>query len=537
MKRLIYLLISVVLTTSCSDFLNTAPKDALSPATTWKTEADANSFAIGCYQDWIDGEKLLYQDCGSDIGYNQFPWEEWNPIGNGTLTASATGANFYDFTTIRRCNTFVENVQPIPFSNEADKLDLIAQVRALRAYKYFELNFWYGGVPIIDTYTTAEEAKVPRNTEAEVKAYIYKELDELIPNLKEMPSQKGRIARGTALAIKMRSALYWGDYQRAMEAAQAIMNMHKYELDKDYTNLFTIKGQSSNEIIYAIPYAENIAYNEIVGRMYNNADGGWSSITPTQNLVDMYEMNDGTPREESPLYDAVHPFSNRDPRMEMTILFPGQVWQSKILNTLDKEVNGKENPNYPLVADNASKTSLSWAKYLAPLEQYPNMWQTATSPILFRYAEVLLSFAEASNELKGPSDNVYKVLDEIRLRVGMPAVNRSKYGTKETLRELIRRERTIELAGEGLRRADILRWKDNNGKMIAETVLNKVLYRVIGSIDYTQTDPHKRAVIDVNASAETRKLETRQFIPENRYLPIPQSSIDKNPKLEQNKGY
>ncbi|MEG0039108.1 MAG: RagB/SusD family nutrient uptake outer membrane protein, partial [Bacteroides sp.] len=149
----------------------------------------------------------------------------------------------------------------------------------------------------------------------------------------------------------------------------------------------------------------------------------------------------------------------------------------------------------------------------------------------------LLSFAEANNELNGPSDAVYKALDDIRQRVGMPVVNRSKYATKETLRELIRRERTIELAGEGLRRADILRWKDSNGKMIAETVLNKVLYRVIGSIDYTQTDPHKRAVIDVNASAETRKLETRQFIPENRYLPIPQSSIDKNPKLEQNKGY
>lgn len=120
------------------------------------------------------------------------------------------------------------------------------------------------------------------------------------------------------------------------------------------------------------------------------------------------------------------------------------------------------------------------------MDQYSNIWDTGACPIVFRYAEVLLSFAEAENELNGPSDDVYKVLDKIRARVSMPTVNRTKYGTKETLRELIRRERTIELAGEGLRKADILRWKDSSGKMLAENLLNSNLYRITGTINYNE---------------------------------------------------
>ena len=169
MKHLLsYILISstiVVSTTSCSDFLDTAPYDALSPATTWNSETDARSFAVGCYNKWLDGYTILYQDCASDIGYNNFPWEKWTVHGNGKLSASNTGASFYDFTTIRRCNDFLENIENISFTDEAEKKDLISQIRAIRAYKYFEMNFWYGGVPIIASYTTAEEAKVPRNTE------------------------------------------------------------------------------------------------------------------------------------------------------------------------------------------------------------------------------------------------------------------------------------------------------------------------------------------------------------------------------------
>lgn len=543
MKRLlVYMLagVSVLGMTSCSDFLDTVPHDALSPATTWQTEDDAQKFLVGCYDGWADANEILYLDCGSDFGYNNFQWESWKTIGNGSMSAANEVYNLYSFSMIRRCNTFLENIDKVEFSDESVKNDMIGQVRTIRAYQYFDKNWWYGGVPIIENYETAEEAQVARNTEEEVKQFIYDELDAAIPLLNETPKSRGYIAKGTALAIKMRSALYYGDYERAKEAAQAIMDLKQYELDPDYANIFTVAGQGSKEIIASVQYIENLKTLYTIGQMYPNADGGWSSIVPTQNLVDTYEMDNGLTKEEAgDYYDPAHPFAHRDPRMAMTIIFPGQDWNGRIFNTLDKQIvnvaTGAEETNgdYPANADNASKTALSWNKYLGPKSQYADMWSTNACPIVFRYAEVLLTYAEAENELNGPSAKVYDLLNQIRNRVGMPDVDQSKYGTQSTLRELIRRERSVELAGEGLRRADILRWKDANGKMVAETVLNGPLTRIIGTVDHSGTDPYTRATI----TRTDELIENRSFAVHNRYFPMAQSDMDANPNLKQNPGY
>ena len=543
MKRLlVYMLagVSVLGMTSCSDFLDTVPHDALSPATTWQTEDDAQKFLVGCYDGWADANEILYLDCGSDFGYNNFQWESWKTIGNGSMSAANEVYNLYSFSMIRRCNTFLENIDKVEFSDESVKNDMIGQVRTIRAYQYFDKNWWYGGVPIIENYETAEEAQVARNTEEEVKQFIYDELDAAIPLLNETPKSRGYIAKGTALAIKMRSALYYGDYERAKEAAQAIMDLKQYELDPDYANIFTVAGQGSKEIIASVQYIENLKTLYTIGQMYPNADGGWSSIVPTQNLVDTYEMDNGLTKEEAgDYYDPAHPFAHRDPRMAMTIIFPGQDWNGRIFNTLDKQIvnaaTGAEETNgdYPANADNASKTALSWNKYLGPKSQYAEMWSTNACPIVFRYAEVLLTYAEAENELNGPSAKVYDLLNQIRNRVGMPDVDQSKYGTQSSLRELIRRERSVELAGEGLRRADILRWKDANGKMVAETVLNGPLTRIIGTVDHSGTDPYTRATI----TRTDELIENRSFVVHNRYFPMAQSDMDANPNLKQNPGY
>ena len=114
----------------------------------------------------------------------------------------------------------------------------------------------------------------------------------------------------------------------------------------------------------------------------------------------------------------------------------------------------------------------------------------------------------------------------------MPDVDQSKYNSKEKLRELIRRERGSEFAGEGLRRADILRWTTPSGKMVAETVLNGTLTRITGTVDTTVVDPTRRAIVN-----GTSAVEERTFHPYNRYLPIPQNNISDNPKLVQNPGY
>lgn len=535
MKRLyIYLIAGMTLAgTSCSDFLDTVPKDALSPATTWQTEGDAEKFLIGCYDGWADETGIMYWDCGSDFGFNYHIHENWKNVGNGSMTASNQVADYYDFSMIRRCNDFLTNIEPLEFADAKKKDNMIGQVKTIRAYQYFNMNWWYGGVPIIDSYETADDAKVARNTEDEVKKFIYDELDAAIPLLNDAPAAIGYIAKGTALALKMRSALYYGDYQRAIEASKAIIALGQYDLDSSFENLFTLAGQGSKEIIASVQRDENLYDNWMIGTMYNNADGGWSSMVPTQNLVDAYEMSNGLTKEEAGSgYDATHPYANRDPRMAMTVLFPGMDWEGGILNTLDATIDGNKNPNNPDDADNASKTALTWGKYLSDKSQYTDMWATSAAMIIFRYAEVLLTYAEAENELNGPSAEVYNMLDQVRNRVGMPAVDRSKYATKDKLRELIRRERSNELAGEGLRRADILRWKDSSGKMLAEIVLNGPLTRPAGTVNTNEPDPYKRATV-----SGTSLIENRSFATHNRYLPIKQDYLDKNPNLKQNTGY
>lgn len=551
LKKYIFAGVALTLMASCSDFLDTLPSDALTPETTWKTEQDAQKFLIGCYDGWEKGEELLYMDCASDFGYNNFQWEGYKDFGNGTLSQANPGTNFYDYTIIRRCNTLLENIDKIAFSDEKVKKDLIAQARVIRAYRYFKMNWLYGGVAQIGSYGSAQEAQVERATEAQIREFIHTELDECTSDLSEKPAARGRIAQGAALAIRMREALYYGDWQVAKDKAQAIIDLSKkngnlYELEKGadgYSRLFQVAGQDSKEIILAVQYINSTKPLGVIGQMYNNGDGGWSSIVPTYQLIDTYEMKSGlTITESGSGYDPAHPFKNRDPRLALTVIYPGANYikadgTKAVFNTLDKTVDGSANANFMTAADNASKTGLTWNKYLGPITQYSDIWKSNACPIVFRYAEVLLTWAEAENELNGPSDDVYAKINEVRTRVGMPEVDRSKYNSKETLRELIWRERGVEFAGEGIRRADILRWKTSDGKMLAEKVLNVTLERRVGTVDMKGSDPESRATIKLDASAADKKIEDRKFEKKNRYFPFGQEVLDKNPKLTQNEGY
>lgn len=551
LKKYIFAGVALTLMASCSDFLDTLPSDALTPETTWKTEQDAQKFLIGCYDGWEKGEELLYMDCASDFGYNNFQWEGYKDFGNGTLSQANPGTNFYDYTIIRRCNTLLENIDKIAFSDEKVKKDLIAQARVIRAYRYFKMNWLYGGVAQIGNYGSAQEAQVERATEAQIREFIHTELDECTSDLSEKPGARGRIAQGAALAIRMREALYYGDWQVAKDKAQAIIDLSKkngnlYELEKGadgYSRLFQVAGQDSKEIILAVQYINSTKPLGVIGQMYNNGDGGWSSIVPTYQLIDTYEMKSGlTITESGSGYDPAHPFKNRDPRLALTVIYPGADYikadgTKAVFNTLDKTVDGSANANFMTAADNASKTGLTWNKYLGPITQYADIWKSNACPIVFRYAEVLLTWAEAENELNGPSEDVYAKIDEVRTRVGMPKVDQSKYNSKETLRELIWRERGVEFAGEGIRRADILRWKTSDGKMLAEKVLNVTLERRVGTVDMKGSDPESRATIKLDASAADKKIEDRKFEKKNRYFPFGQEVLDKNPKLTQNEGY
>lgn len=537
---------------SCSDFLDTAPKDELSPATFWKTQNDAEQAVVACYPNWCSpatgSSEVFFADCMSDIAYSHTGSSKYKYVGNGSMTRSSTVA-YYDYSTIRRCNNFMANIDNVKDIQTDVKNDLVGQVRTIRAFRYFQMNYWFGGVPLItDLPQLADDAKLPRNSEAEVKQFVYDELDKAASELNAKPAARGRIAKGTALAIKMRAALYWGDLDLSLKAARDIQALGQYEIEHtlSFLELFSLKGRDSKEIICSMQHIPTTyAFSNTI-RMFNNADGGWASFVPTQNLVDMFEMSNGMmPDEPGSGYDPTHPFANRDPRLKNTVVYSGQDWTGadgkvRIFNGLDKTIDGKTNQDYWNKENNSSHTGMIWAKYTTPITQYSaSLDDDELCPILFRYAEVLLTIAEIDVEKNQNTDEVFAIIDELRQRGGQIAVDRTKYDTQDKLRQLVRRERCIELAGEGLRRPDLLRWKDKDGRMLAETVLNGKLYHAVGTVDYNEPDPDRRAVIKApTADNEAeRTLDNLVFKPYMRYLPIPDAQLTTNPNLTQTDGY
>ena len=164
-------------------------------------------------------------------------------------------------------------------------------------------------------------------------------------------------------------------------------------------------------------------------------------------------------------------------------------------------------------------------------------------PIIFRYAEILLTKAECLVELNQDLQEALNIVDRLRIRGGHIALDRSKYATQAQVREIVRKERTIELAGEGFRYEDIVRWDEydkngaKTGKKVIETVLPGDLLRLCGTVNYDEQDPDKRAVSNVNAPREDRLVEVRYFDKKQFHLPIPQAEMDANPNLVQNPGY
>lgn len=530
MKKYYYSLFSLLFLASCSsDFLDTTPNDALSPSTFWKTEKDAKLALTGCYSGFADGFTLMYRDCGSDNAYNNFPWEGWTAIGNGTLSAADPGNSYFNYTTIDRCNEFLQNIGNVGLDEQTTAV-YAAQARFIRAFKYFELTTNYGAVPLVTTtLANPEAAKLPRNSAEEVGAFIISELKAIINILPtEYPgAEYGKATKGAAQALLMRFYLYKGQYQDALTTAKSITG---YSLYSSYKDLFNAENEQNSEVILAAQYIPDLYSNDLTPFLPNGS-GGWSSVVPTQSLVDSYEMADGKTIAEAETageYDPQNPYVNRDPRLRATVIYPGQMWQGKPFRSCEAG-----DDNYYKKADNASKSGYNFRKYIGAYDANPDgdYWNSGGDVYVFRYAEVLLTIAEAKNELGQIDNELYDVIDQVRQRAGMPKTNRSKYNTKETLRALIRNERRVEFAMEGLRRDDIIRWG------IASQVMNGDINTCkLGTVLDTK---QPNGDFNVSLTLAPVKIETREFTaPKNNLLPIPQSAIDKNPKLvPNNSGY
>lgn len=540
MKKIVYIFSAILLSlTSCSDFLERGPKDELSPSSFWSKEADATLAVVGCYSFMEVNSTPIYFDAISDNAFSFHRFAGWQVIGNGSMSPGETQMkNFMDFKGIHACNEYLEKEKEIEFTTPGLRERYQAEVRFIRAYSYFTKTQAYGDVPFFtENYATPEEAKVGRTARETVEQFIISELNEIAPQLpeKEELSDAGRISQGAAYALLMRLHLYRGEHGKALEAAKLVKGYSLFKQEgksgyENYEGLFLMANQECSEYILNLENTENTHPMNFI-TFVPNSHGGWSGVVPLQSLVDAYETTDGLTIEEAKAagkYDPANPYVNRDPRLRATILYPGQNWEGDIFRSVEST-----SPDYPGSANNATHSGYNFKKFYNSLSQFPLTYEnTAKSMPLFRYAEVLLTIAECKIELNRIDEEVYSILNDIRTRSGMPEVDRTKYNSPASLRELVRRERRVELAGEGLRRADIIRWGIVNQVMNQDalgcnqgTILSEVSDSVFGDLK-------------VKLDKEPFFVEKRSYKVHNRLLPIPLTEMDKNPNLAPNNpGY
>lgn len=540
-------LATILLMGACSkDFLERPPLNQVSQETFWQNENDVYKAVNGVYNK-LPGDNIIYDDGASDNAHAQYTWESFaTEMSSGNVTTALEGS--WNFEDIRRCNYFLENADKAAAVMDATLLERYkSEVRFLRAFFYFQLMSKYGDVPLITKTLELEEVNVPRTPRAEVLKFVTDELTAISTTLPQTyaggsPNEKGRITKGAALSLLARAYLYNSQWQEAANAAQEVMALgytlfkvssegtadklddystwvnfasisdeQKFRLGlRSYESLFYQVNEGNSEVILDRQYIPQVDANALNTYLPPGTVGGWSSVTPTQGLVDAYEnYQTGTPiiptdpADRAEWYTSKDPrfadeYKNRDPRFYATIMFNGSPW-----NAYSQGFSFTWTPG----ASNMSQTGYNFRKLVDP-KFYTEQIDNHANIILLRYAEILLTYAEAKNEVSGPDPSVYDAVDQVRERAGMPSVDRTKYASQETLRELIRRERRVELALEGQRFMDIRRWK------IAPDVMKNVN--------------------DVrNTLAQARTWNDKLYL-----LPIPQSQIDLSQGvLTQNAGY
>lgn len=519
---------------SCGDaFLDVTPSDKLSDATFWTSEKDADLAMSGCYNGWESGTNIVFLDAASDNGYEQFDYN-FQAIGNGQiLPTSSSGltapwvdkfaTKWFTYDRIRKYNNFLEKIASVDM--EATKKSRYeAEVRFLRAYDYFNKIMFYGDIPLITkVIEKPEEASLARTPKTEVESFVLKELAEISLILPEQNTieSAGRITKGAALALKARLELFLGQYENAQASSAAVIGMSCYELYPDYEELFWTASESSNkESILDIQYMKN-DYNNMIPQLNLPAtEGGWSALNALWPFIQTFQTADGKFIDEPGSgYNDNDPLSNRDPRMKMIVLCPGEPYNGRYYNPLDKFIDGqaeRKNLDYHEEAA-ASRGGLLVKKHIFPMSVVDANNHDGNVMVI-RLAELYLTFAECALKTGKDQDKALRYINDIRKRAGMPEVN-------ALTEKIVRYERRIELAFEGLRYFDLKRW--NLGKEL----LNGMIYGCRnGSVD-SKTGK-------VSWGEGFIKLEERIFQPGRNYLlPIPQAELDRNPNMKQNDGY
>lgn len=550
-------LILMICIGACSDILDLESLTEPTDATFFSNEQELDLALTGVYNSviWRGGYQLPMQvnmDNGAtDIGLVRGGFSGFDELGSGTHSASTGGfsSNYsHLYRGIGRANNLLQNMDRAKdIVPEATFNEIRAQALVLRAYFYHYLMELYGDVPFTESLAKSpEEALLPRTPKAEIADILLADLQTAAGLLPDTQSDPGRITSGFALGLRARIALYNNKYAEAASSAKAVMDKGTYSLHQNYEELFGQAGQNSNEIMFTMPFQEGFATTQFPLAQGSRNKGAFSTVVPTQSIVDSYEATDGLPIDESVIYDPSKPFDNRDPRLKASIITPQSEWAGLIFeshpdSTLSRGVDGSNlgsNRDSRKVIWPAAFCGYLWKKYTDEEAQKIGERISDLNFTLMRFAEVLLIYAEAKIEQGDIDASVLTAINRVRARAyGVAVTDIGNYPAitstdQAALRKVIRRERKVEFANEGFRLFDIRRWG------IAEKVMPVVLYgRILDEANATmvpQIDDDcfvsyagVESQYDLNTDQRFPNAQNRRFNAPRDYLcPIPQAEID-----------
>jgi len=554
---IIALCLSLEVFTGCKDYLQQVPLDSPATGQFFNNQTEMNAALTAVYKSayWNTGN-TPYQsimDGWTDLALLRAP-----DMGEGNFdvfNANVKSIWTLAYTTIQRANTMIEGMQAGRSNVPAAAYNRMqAEAKGLRAFAYFYLVNMYGDVPLITKPLLPDEFYTQlRAPKSEVIKFIYEDLDAAAQVLDWSASDRGRISKAVVLGIKARTAFYNKDYKTAAELTRQIIAGAGLGLNPKFQDLFTKAGQTPNagkeimfEVLYTDADANSITYLPL-GSISRTA-GGQSGRFPQQRLVDMFEAKDGKRIDQSKVYDPKNPRLNRDMRLKYTVAIPGDtitmnqstfVYDIYKNTTSVKNADGTWSTKANADFDNAygpskSGVGLLHAKYTFTAE---NAFAARVNFILMRYAEILLTYAESKIELNELDASVIMAINLVRQRAGQPQVEASVQTDQNKLRQLIRRERTVELAMEGFRWFDIRRW-DIASIVMPEKIVGIPKDPAVGAAapDFTTNSINDLNNIPTYAASESSRMlrEIRYWYPKLKLLPIPQSERDINPKLTQN---
>lgn len=526
----IFVVASVAVVNAACVGLDTAPYDRETDLTFWSENKNAALSTLNtCYTQLSSMDEQMFAECMSDNAYTKQPNDYTQNIGNGSFsTADRYVANFWDnrYSAIRKCNQLLMNIDKVTSLSDDLKKRYIGEAKAIRAYHFYELYTRFGAIPYPETVISIAESQTMERTPREaVVSHIIADLNEII-NGNYLPASydadnKGRITRGAAMAILAKVYLFEGKWDMVKQLTQTIMNSNTYRLFPSYTGLFEVENEGNSEIILDVQYTPATREQGTQYSFLPPTLGGYSQLSPLQELVDSYVMTNGKSIHEAGSgYNPSKPYENRDPRLAATVIYTGNSYKladgSEVIINCEK---GAEKDGLGFSSD-CSATGYYVKKYWDS-HYRSSVGTSSLNTILIRYADILLMNAEANAELGTLDASVWNsTIGAIRQRAGFPNEGIAFPAvSKEQLINIVRNERRSELAMEGHRYKDIIRWRT------AEKVLDGWCHGI-----------HTGDV--VGADDGFIRVENRKFDASKHYLwPIPQKERDLNKDLDQNPNW